>query len=166
MSAAALKTIAAPYPPAAEPPVAAMHADIDARLDRLRSELMTVMPAAAPAVAPRRPQSAGVKMPHEIRRVQPPMARDKKVLLYMPFFETAQIRAARLAATQKSPRNLGARGRPPSPGNRQVGYRIQSKDKSAPAVTMAKKIVLSANVDPLIPDDYIPGPGTYDLLKY
>lgn len=134
--------------------VANVHADIDARLDRIRASLDELVPQ--PPQPPSRPTTA----PAQAK--EPPRRSDEHVLLYMPFFETQQIRAARRAQRSGS---AAPRRRPPLPGKRPLGYRIDAVHPSSPAYSFAQKIVLSANVDPLLPDDG-PGPGAYDLLKY
>ena len=145
-------------PPSADP--AAVHASIESRLDALRAELNTLMP---PPATPTPPWTT--------RRVVPPLSKDEKVLLYMPFFETAKIRAARLSLTGKKGKNgdVGktnpALKRPPSVSPRPAGYRIDSKHPSSPAITMAQQWVRSPKTDPTMPEDF-PGPGAYDLIKY
>lgn len=48
------------------------------------------------------------------------------------------------------------------PGIRPVGYRV--RHRSVPAISMAAKVVLSRNIDPLLPDDN-PGPGAYNTNR-
>ena len=131
-----------------------VHASIDSRLDQLRAELSTLMPPPSPR--PQRPSLAPAP--------EPPRSKDGATLLYMPSFFTQQIRTARKAArTGRSVRDNPRKVL--QPGARPIGYRIQTAHPSTPAYTMRKKIVLSANLDPDLPDDN-PGPGAYDLLKY
>ena len=119
-------------------PVAKMHDGIDQRLDRLRTELSTLVPTKKPQ---ERPWSAPLP--------EPPRKKDEAVLLYMPSFQTQQIRAARRAAAGKK---NSLRSRQPPPGHRPLGYRIQTQHPSSPAYTMASKIVLSAYCDPSQPE--------------
>ena len=133
-----------------------MHASIDARLDKLRGELAGIAPVAKKP--PQRPSLAPAP--------EPPRNKTRATLLYMPSFYTSQIRTARQAVRAGANAcNVQTGTRPHSPRERPIGYRIQDVHPSSPAYTMRKKIVLSANLDPAIPDDG-PGPGAYDLLKY
>ena len=150
-----------------------IHADIEVRLDALRAQLNELAPSLMPPTTPTEPF---MKPP------QPPRSKGKPTLLYMPSFETQQIRSARKqravelrAAVERKQlrsapaggkRTSGPRVRPPPPGSRPFGYRILSRTESTPAYTIARKIVLSARVDPLIPDDDGPGPGAHDTCKY
>jgi hypothetical protein len=147
---------------------------IDERLKSLRAELaehdpslLLARPATAPAGGRRGPQSA----------IAPGAC-------MWPSFQTRQTRAAATAAAaaaKKSSKDgtsgggggtgvkyrgkAAPRPRPPAPGQRPGGYLILSKYSSTPAYTIRQKIVLSRDVDPMLPDDN-PGPGEYDTLKY
>ena len=95
----------------------------------------------------------------------------------MEFFETRHSREARMArqlAAQRAanggvgsapPKKAYSHARAPPPGQHPYGYRLISHYRSTPAYTMAGKVVLSRNVDPMLADD-TPGPGEYDTEKY
>ena len=46
-----------------------------------------------------------------------------------------------------------------------MGYGMAAQPRG-PSFTIKGKIHLSSNVDPLVVDDSLPGPGQYDVCKY
>jgi hypothetical protein len=128
--------------------------NIEARLDAIRAQLLEVAPPPASEQPPRRPRSTSSSS--EV--AAPPQAGAATAGPYMPRFETFQ---ARRGDGPPAPFST-VRRRPSPPGPlRPVGYR--SVHASAPAYTIRGKIVLSANLDPMQPDEY-PGPGACTAL--
>lgn len=124
--------------------------DLNARFSGLKSPRAREWQEAA-----KRPGSAPIKA--AVRRQPKPPPKE-------PPLPTGPAPFVHRLGSGTRPRNL------PAPGSHAVGYRAiatrTGAHRSTPAFSFRPKIVLSSRVDPLMPDDDIPGPGTYDTGKY
>ena len=159
------------------PPDVNLLKQIDERLESLRAEIAAYDKSLLPA----RPRSAPAHSQSHQSASQQSATEGGKCM--WPSFQTRQTRAAATAAAAAAKRakdrgesqpgrggvtyrgKASPRPRPPPPGTRPLGYQLLSKYTSTPAYGFRAKIVLSRDVDPLLPDDG-PGPADYDTLKY